>query len=370
MKNQIFSALLTLGLMLSPAVMTAQTAPVKAETFTYKVTGVAPKAKNGAKVYMQNMDDLTRMDSTVVKKGKFTFTGTYDVPQQCVLQTGMTRLRLVVEPGEVMVNLLDEKNATATGTPLNDAYAAYDKEYKAATHEYILLSQRVKKDSTLSKEELKEISKKMWECYSVQMNLYRKFFEANKKNVLGIDALFRLAPYISQQEQYNALLNIPEPYCNYRRVKQRLADMKDFAATQEGAMFKDFVTKDANGKEYRLSDYVGKGKYTLVDFWASWCKPCRGEIPNIKKVWETYGKDGQVNVLGIAVWDKEDATRKAMDEDGVTWPVILNAGDEATKPYGVQSIPQIMLFGPDGKIVRRGLRGGSIMDAIEKALGK
>ena len=133
---------------------------------------------------------------------------------------------------------------------------------------------------------------------------------------------------------------------------------------QAGDMFADFAV-EYEGKTTRLSDYVGKGQYVLVDFWASWCSPCRGEIPNLIAAYNKY-KDRGLQVLGIAVWDKPEDTLKAIEEEKVPYPQIINAQEIATNIYGITGIPEIILFAPDGKIVKRGLRG----EMIDKILSE
>ena len=120
-----------------------------------------------------------------------------------------------------------------------------------------------------------------------------------------------------------------------------------------------------DGKIQKLSDYVGKGKYILVDFWASWCGPCKAELPNIKNVYQKYAGP-EFDILSVAVWDKKEDTIQSAKEQGIVWNQIIDAQRIPTNIYGIDGIPHIILFGPDGTIVKRDLRGDDIEAEVAK----
>ena len=117
-----------------------------------------------------------------------------------------------------------------------------------------------------------------------------------------------------------------------------------------------------------LDDFVGKGQYVLVDFWASWCGPCREETPFVVKAYNDY-KDKGLVVLGIAVRDQQPNTQKAMVDMGIYYPQLLDPMIALAREFGVSTIPHLFLFDPDGKIVQQDMRGEGI-DALLRTVFK
>ena len=151
-------------------------------------------------------------------------------------------------------------------------------------------------------------------------------------------------------------------------VKRQAEAAEKQKATAVGTMFTDFEV-EYDGKTQKLSDYVGKGQYVLVDFWASWCGPCRQEIPNLINVYNSY-KDKNLNVLGVTVSDRVEDTKRAIEELGINYPQIMaEQSSVGADAYGVLGIPHIILFGPDGTILARDLRGEMIEAAVKQHLG-
>ena len=334
----------------------------------YRIDGIAPADANGQWVYLYKPSGQGASDSVQIANGRFTL-------ERAVAEDGLIahlviprsyNLSFIPEEGIIKADLAA---SGATGTPLNDEHTKKSKYRKGLIEEARAKLKSIRADKNLDDKAKEEAQEKVSdELYAKIKPLAEADLKEHPNDAIGLIALQNLlgmedvnvakAEALLQQagDRLRAEESITKMVTRLRRVE----------ATQAGAQFVDFEGVDDANKAVRLSDYVGKGHYVLVDFWASWCGPCRREIAHLKKVRNAYTDKGLV-ILGTVVWDEMEDHLKAMKELEITWPQIFNK-TEATELYGISGIPQIILFDPAGKIVARDLRGEEINKLLDKAL--
>lgn len=335
---------------------------------SYMVECEVGPSNDGQTAYMLDYHDNSVVDSAVVTDGKFIFTGTISQDSIRRIDLGRKYANLILEPGRIVV---DMDRHLAEGTPLNEAKNDYQILYDSIWNALSEACSAIRQDSTL------DIETQNVRIEGVMDAGISDFAESirpyvSREDALGAYALWDWAFAARTSEEFHMLYDDGSEYARSFGPVQKLAsDFENQAKTSEGMPFTDFTipTGTVDSTAVSLSDYVGHGRYVLVDFWASWCGPCREEIPTLREVWERYDRS-EFEVLGVAVWDRRSATLEAIDELGIPWPQILDAGEIPTELYGINGIPHIILFGPDGTIVARGLRGDGLKARLAEVLGK
>ena len=338
----------------------------------YTVTGeLDDSTHHGKKVYIMRYSDQKMIDSTFIEGNKFVFKGQVDTASFCRIDVTRSAFgNFVLEGGDIKVNLKEYNHPS--GTPQNDAMSKLYKEEATRVTEsrkkLIEINEKYADDAVAREKARAEFLKEL------KINLAKRateIYATHNNDVVGYCAFFTSTVRELDIDVKEKLMSSFGPWLkSQKNIENEFQRLQALKKTAEGMPFVDIKGKDAEGNPVALSDYVGKGNYVLLDMWASWCGPCKGEVPNLLKLHNQY-KDKGLTVLGLFVWDKEENLKKAMEEEGIVWPQIVNVENmEVTDMYGVDGIPHIILFAPDGTILKRNLRGEAMMNEVDKVMKK
>ncbi|MEQ7798919.1 TlpA disulfide reductase family protein [Pedobacter sp. ASV1-7] len=261
------------------------------------------------------------------------------------------------------------ENTSAANDLINDVNLASYLHYQSQ----IAAGQEMYKASLAKEPKWIEYSKDGYDRVGKDLNFRIKYLINKYKDQPSVlYALNYLSPKRDQELIMSTLDYLIKKFPNLSQAKARKKEILDGIAQAEkianGKKAPDFAYPDVNGKKWGPKDF--RGKYLIIDFWASWCGPCRQEIPHLKEVYKKY-KDKGLEILAVSVDAKQDAWKKAMAEERMTWPQI-NA--QESKPvmaqYLFSGIPYLVVVDKEGNIIEKNVRGESLDKALEKIFGK
>lgn len=335
---------------------------------SYKITGVAPNMADSTMIYLQKVvgRKLVKLDSAMVIKGAFSFSGRQDTAVHRYV-TGKSegkryRTDFFLENGQIAMNLADE--SSVTGTPCNDAYHAFLTAFNAAKKE----QQAIYATRPENEEQRAEMMKKLNATHTQMCDASYNHINLNVTNSVGAYLFPEYVDFLTHEQQKDLLAQMPEEYKSDRQIVKIIQRVELLDKTGVGQPFTDFEMPDSNGKMAKISDFVSKNKYTLVDFWASWCGPCRAEMPHVIEAYKKYNKQG-FGVVGVSLDDDESKWKKSIKDWGMTWPHISDLKGfecEGATLYGINAIPATVLIAQDGTIVARNLRGKALEEKLEE----
>ncbi len=344
---------------------------------SYKVIGTVVGAADGDTVFMQEIvgRDLHRTDTALIVDGKFTFTGRQDSTVTRFL-TYMTEngsngyaTDFFLENGQIQAALGEKSHVS--GTASNDIYQSFkDKQNTLDEAQYAIIESL--QDTTLTNEQL-NAKKAQVEAKDAELaELISQTIEENITNPVGVYLLNRNS-YVLDYETLEPLLEkLPAQYHNNDRISHLKEQIKVSKNTAVGQKFIDLEMQNPAGKAVKLSDFIQKNKYTLIDFWASWCPPCRAEMPNLIKAYNEYKNQG-FGIVGVSFDKDQVAWETGIKNLNLTWPQMSDLkfwNSKGAELYAVRSIPYTVLVAQDGTIVAKGLHGQELQDKLKQLFKK
>ena len=372
----------------------------------YKISGSVPGTPDGMKVYLYDWN--TPVDSSVVKGGKFVLTGKVDVPTRYQLLIDLSPDKVEsyekdLRGSDVFVDNVDIKyespsidslpsrnsfrrkvkgNVTVTGSPVHDLFLSYQEKLKPyrtrnseAWDKYLQVYHIPASEGVFNTREGIALTREMSDAQKEITRIQWDFIKANPKSPVSVDVAQNMVytAKFSKADMDN-LLQAIDPSLRetpgYKQLKESLESMAPIAL---GEKYKDLELVDENGKTVQLSDYVKPGQYNMVEFWASWCGPCRGEIPHLRHVYDAYGKGKDAfNMISVSIDDKEKDWKQALKEENMKWTQLCDLKGwkgEVINKYKIQGVPFCLILDKEGRIIDHGVRGSELDVVLIKYLG-
>ena len=344
-------------------------------TDRYTITGTVDGV-DSVMVFMKKREagKWVDVDSAQLVAGQFNFTGSVASPQMYYIMINETDVRqpFFIENSDIEVAITIDSTMTTDvkGSAAQDVYNEYITLTEPVDEEMSGIYQDYRKAREADDEAGIARADSLYEVAEAQKkNLIKQFVKGHKASVV--------APYLIMRNSYKFDLPELEEFSveldtnlsgssYYTSLINRVDILK---SVQVGQPAPDFTQNDTTGNPLALSSL--KGNYLLVDFWASWCGPCRAENPNVVEAWKKYHKKG-FDILGVSLDRNKGKWMEAIDADGLTWNHVSDLqywSNAAAKLYGVNSIPANVLLDPEGIIIARNLRGEDLQIKLEELLG-
>ena len=337
----------------------------------YTISGTFEGAGENDSVSLQLVEGrkLVDLQKVAVVNGKFEFKGVADSVQVAAITMGDAFCQFFLEPGDIKVDMKLGQMVYALGTPNNNAYESYMNDMKALEDEYAEISRNAQSPE-LTDAQREEIKAQLAGFEEKYYQAVKNSIADNVGNDFGLYNLCNNYYYYTPEELAPVLEGYIAAFPTNTRLQRIKANNDLTLETSVGKLFKDFEMADVDGNMHKVSEYVAANKVTLIDFWASWCGPCRAEMPAVKAAYDAYKKKG-FGIVGVSLDSNKDAWTAAIKNLGLEWAQLSDLQGwncAGAKLYGVNSIPATVLVAQDGTILARNIRGEEIQEKLAELL--
>jgi len=330
-----------------------------------KVSGNIKGLKEPILVFSYAIADSSKIDTVAVKNGAFTWKANMPNPQKVYVFFSMRMIEFFAESSNIKItgNIDSLDKLRISGSKTQNEADAYERSLKDITDQEMPLYQKWGKGS---KEEQTALEAKLDDLRKQKRARANQYIAAHPKSAFSVSLVSdraMMGEYYDVKNIYDLLALSAQQTTTGKQIANRLTVLQRSAI---GQPMLNFTQNNTEGHPVRFADF--KGKYVFVDFWASWCGPCRAETPNVLKAYNQY-KDKNFTVIGVSLDDNGEKWKKAIKDDNMPWTQLSDLKgwkNEVSTYYGIMGIPSSLLIDPQGKIIAKDLRGVALHKKLEE----
>ncbi len=339
-------------------------------TINVEIKGV----EDNTPIYLQLIknEDLHKIDSANLISSKVSFTGSFETPEMVFITIGETRkmVNLFAENAviSVVVDVENLDKAQVSGSKSHDDMMVFKKYMEPIDKQSSEINEEYRNAVAKSDNDAVNALRARFETMRLeQIAMFKKFVSDHSKSFLSPFIIRRYLGTELEYKELDEMLSQLSPSVHsskdYQELKKQAESLKSTAIGMPAA---DFALNDSTGNPIAISSF--KGKILLIDFWASWCGPCRRENPNVVRIYNDY-KDKGFEIIGVSFDESKSKWIDAIHQDQLTWPHISDLKgwqSYAAKLYSIQAIPATILLDREGIIIAKNLRGEALREKLEE----
>lgn len=318
-------------------------------------------------VFYYYSTDGEKTDTIKINGGKFTWSGTVNGPQKAMIFLPGASIPFYIEPGVMRIDGKADRldSLKITGSKTHDEAKRFAGEFRQLSEQKKQLHEKM---AAATGDELRELMGKEVLLKKETFEKELRYIKEHPESVISSSLVSSKAALDGYNDGIIAFNALSESFRNSARGKEIAKRLEILKRSRLGGTIPDFEQNDPDGKSVRFADF--KGKYIFIDFWASWCAPCREENPNVLSAYNKF-KNKNFTVIGVSLDSDRDKWKQAIKEDNMPWAMVSDLkgmNNEISSYFGINGVPSTLLIDPAGKIIAKDLRGEALHQKLAELL--